>query len=222
MRRLLLALSLLACACEPAVPPPPPPPPPIDPCTGLTAMTAQLVPTEVRVNGAATVSATGGSGRYTFALSTNASGGSVSGDRYVAGPTPGTDVLTAADDCGNAATVSVVVGLAFSVQPARATVRPGTRFTLEVMGLEGTALFQAQALPSGGSISAAGEYLAGAAQGLDLIIVRDSATGDQALVQYRCPPRRPSAPRRRSWPCPPAASCGSSPPTARAWCRGRR
>lgn len=186
MRRLAPAafLALLA-ACEPPVPQPPPPPPPIDQCTGLQPMSASIVPAQVRVNGAATVSATGGSGRYRYALSTNASGGSVSGDRYVAGPTPGTDVLTASDDCGNAATVSVVVDLSFSVQPASATVRPGTRFTVEVQGLKGTAQFEAQTLGSGGSISAAGEYVAGSAEGLDLVIVRDSVTGDQALLQYR-------------------------------------
>lgn len=183
----LAALALLTtlAACEPPVPQPPPPPPPIDQCVGLSPMTASIVPAAVRVNGAATASAAGGSGRYTYALSTNASGGSISGDRYVAGPTPGTDVITATDDCGNAATASIVVDLAFSVLPARATVRPGTRFTVELTGLKGTAQFQAQALPSGGSISSAGEYVAGATEGLDLIIVRDSVTGDQALLQYR-------------------------------------
>lgn len=186
MRRLLpVALLALLTACEPEVPQPPPEPPPIDQCLNLAAMSASIVPAQVRVNGAATVSASGGSGRYTYALSTNASGGSVSGDRYVAGPTPGTDVLTAADDCGNAATVSVVVDLAFSVQPVVATVKPGTHFTVEVQGLKGTAQFQAQSLGSGGSISAAGEYVAGSAEGLDLVIVRDSVTGDQALLQYR-------------------------------------
>ncbi|MEW5741261.1 MAG: VCBS repeat-containing protein [Myxococcota bacterium] len=185
MRRVLVPLAIALCACEPAVPQPPPPPPPIDQCVGLSPMAASIVPTDVRVNGAATVSATGGSGRYTFAVSTNASGGAVSGDRYVAGPTPGTDVLTASDDCGNAATVSVVVGLAFSAKPARATVKPGTRFTVEVQGLKGAAVFQGQALGSGGSISPAGEYVAGATPGLDLIVVRDSLTGDQAILQYQ-------------------------------------
>jgi hypothetical protein len=177
-------VALLA-ACEPPVPQPPPTPPPIDPCSDLPPLRASIVPAKVRVNGAATVSATGGSGRYRYALSTNASGGKVSGDRYVAGPTPGTDELTASDDCGNAATVSVVVALPFSVQPASATVKPGTRFTVEVRGLEGQAQFEAQALGSGGSISAAGAYVAGPAEGLDLIVVRDSATGDQALLVYR-------------------------------------
>jgi hypothetical protein len=184
MKKRSVLLCLVLWACEPPVPKQPPPPPPIDPCEGLSPMSAAVVPAEVRVNGAATVSATGGSGRYTFTLSTNASGGAVRGDRYLAGPTPGTDVLTAADDCGNAANAAVVVRLSFDARPARATVRPGTRFTVEVSGLKGTALFEGQSLPSGGSISATGEYLAGPTAGLDVIVVRDSATGDQAVLEY--------------------------------------
>ena len=186
MRRALPVVAIAAfLACEPPVPQPPVPPPPVDVCEGLPAVTASVAPSALRVNGAATVSGAGGSGRYTYAVTTNATGASISGDRYVAGPTPGTDVVTAADDCGNAATVSITVDAAFDVRPARATVRPGTRFSIDVGGVRGVATFEAQALPSGGSISPAGEYVAGATEGLDLIVVRDSATGDQALVQYR-------------------------------------
>lgn len=179
-----VALAALT-GCEPPVITPPAPPPPVDECVGTPPIAASLVPAAVRVNGAATASAKGGSGRYHYSLSTNASGGQMSGDRYIAGPTPGTDVITASDDCGNAGTVSVQVLAAFTVQPARATVRPGQSFTIEVSGLKGTALFVSQANASGGSITAGGAYTAGATEGLDLIVVKDSVTGDQALVQYR-------------------------------------
>ncbi len=181
-------VTMLLVGCD-EVPKPPPDPPPVDECQGLTAVIASATPATVRVNGAATLSASGGLGRYTFTVVTNATGGSISGDRYVAGPTPGTDVLQAADTCGNAGTVRMVVGSAFQVSPVLATVKPGTTFTLEVQGLVGTAQFSSQgALASGGSISAAGVYVAGSRVGTDLVVVRDSTSGDQVLVRYSVDP----------------------------------
>jgi hypothetical protein len=152
-------------------------------------MAAAITPTTVRVNGAATVSATGGSGRYTFALTTNATGGKLSGDRYVAGAVAATDVVTASDDCGNAATASIVVTAAFSVAPSSARVKPGTSFTLELTGVIGQPVFSSQgALASGGSISTSGVYTAGPNPGLDLVVVSDAQGGDQVLAQYRVDP----------------------------------
>jgi hypothetical protein len=152
-------------------------------------MTAAITPATVRVNGPATVSAAGGSGRYTYALTTNATGGTLSGDRYVAGPRAATDVLTASDDCANSATVSIAVTAAFSVAPASARVKPGASFTLELTGVIGQPVFSSQgALASGGSISPSGVYLAGPTPGLDLVVVSDAQTGDQVLAQYTVDP----------------------------------
>src|SRR6185436_19171961 len=101
------------------------------------------------------------------------------------GPTPGMDVVTALDDCGNAGTVTVDVRAAFAVAPARATIKPGTSFQVRTDGSLGAVKFTAQALPSMGTISATGLYTAGAREGLDLIEVQDTATGEQAVLQYR-------------------------------------
>ncbi|MBK7859177.1 MAG: FG-GAP repeat protein [Archangiaceae bacterium] len=174
---------LLVLACP--GPGKPPDPPIIDECKGLAAMKVTAAPQLIRVNSATTLTATGGSGRYTFAVAMGGSGGEVRGDRFVSGPTPGTDTLTASDDCGNSATTTVEVRAAFSVAPARATVKPGTSFQVATSGLLGTARFTAQTLPSGGSISANGRYTAGTTEALDLIEVQDDATGEQAVLQYR-------------------------------------
>ena len=185
--RALVVFGLVCTACEPPTPRPPDPPPPIDRCENLAAIAVTAAPASVRTNGASAISATGGSGRYTFTIADNVSGGTLSGDRYVAGLTPGMDLIRATDDCEKTGELSVEVKPSFDVQPIRATVRYGTRFTIRVVGATGTISYApAQAaLASGGSISAAGEYTAGTREGLDLIVARDTVSGDQALLQYR-------------------------------------
>lgn len=185
--RALVVFGLVCTACEPPTPRPPDPPPPIDRCENLPAIVVTAAPANVRTNGASAISATGGSGRYTFTLGDNVSGGTLSGDRYVAGMTPGIDLIRATDDCEKTGELSIEVKPSFDVQPIRATIRYGTRFTIRVIGATGTITYApAQAaLASGGSISAAGEYTAGTREGLDLIVARDSISGDQALLQYR-------------------------------------
>lgn len=177
---------LLLWSCDDVVGPPPEPPE-VDACQGLSPLTVSLVPPVVRVNGAASVVTSGGTGHALLTLSSNGSGGQLSGDRYLAGPTPDTDVITASDECGGAASVTVAVQAAFSVAPARATVRPATRFAVVVTGAAGSVTFAAQGakLASGGSISPTGSYQAGANAGLDLIVVRDTGTGEQVLLQYQ-------------------------------------
>jgi hypothetical protein len=183
----LVMLSLLTWGCEPETPRPPDPPPPIDRCEGLAPIVVTSAPPTVKTLGAASLGATGGSGRYTFTLETNASGGSVSGSRFVAGLAPGFDVVRATDDCEGSATLRIEVKPAFDVQPQRATVRPGTRFTVRVVGNAGAVTLRPStgALASGGSISVQGEYLAGPSEGLDLVVARDPVSGDQALLQFR-------------------------------------
>jgi hypothetical protein len=201
LTRLLMALAALGLmACDSTVPRPmPPDPKPVDECTGLAAIRVALAPSAVRVNGAASLSAVGGTGRSTFRLGRNESGALVSGDRYVAGPTPGTDEIIASDVCGGMGRLEVVVTGAFLVQPTRATVRPQVSFTIRAQGLKGQARFglpstpldappMTLTLPSGGTITAQGVYRAGSTPAVDLIVVRDSATADQVLVQVQVAP----------------------------------
>lgn len=202
----LAALSLLWLSACPE-PTKPDPPKPIDECEGLSAVTVTAAPAVVRVMSAATLTAKGGSGRYTFSIpAMGGSGGEVRGDRFISGPTPATDTVTATDDCGNAGTVAIEVRAAFEVQPTHVTVKPMTRFTVKTSGLLGRAVFTSQALPSGGSISAAGEYVAGNIEGLDLIVVQDDGSGEQALLQYRVS----SAAKFRAVPAKLALPAGAS------------
>jgi hypothetical protein len=185
--RIVLSLALALTGCDATISAPPKPPPPVDPCVDLPPMKAAVVPDTVRVNGAATVSATGGSGRYSFTITSTPATGSISATRYVAGLATGTDTVTASDDCGNFAVVSVEVSAAFEVQPTRAAVAPGVSFPIRAFGTRGAPTFTAQggSLPSGGSITTAGtegRYTAGASAGTDIVLVRDSLTGDQAAV----------------------------------------
>jgi hypothetical protein len=186
MKKTVLLTALLFAACASKAPVSDAGVPVIDECIGLPQLTASAIPAKLRVNGSATLTATGGSGRYSYAAHTNASGGTLSQDRWVAGKTPGTDSLTVFDDCANSASIELPVSAAFEVAPARATIKPGTHLTIRVTGTVGAPTFSTSgALPSGGTLSAAGDYLAGPSAATDLITVQDSATGDQALLQFK-------------------------------------
>ncbi|MET0286326.1 MAG: FG-GAP-like repeat-containing protein [Polyangiales bacterium] len=183
MRR-TLALALLLAACNEESTPDDAMPPVIDQCEGLPALTLSAQPMRVRVNQAAELRPAGGSTRYTFELQTAASGGTVRGDRWVAGPTPGSDTVLVRDDCGNQASVTVEVRASFAVAPARATIKPGTRFKVRADGMLGLPVFRMQTAGSGGDIDDGGNYSAGPREGLDLIAVRDDASNEEVLLQY--------------------------------------
>lgn len=192
LRSTLAALALVLAACEPPTPTPPEMPPPVDRCDDptLAPIVVTAAPASVRTNGAASLEATGGTGRYVFTLEQNISGGTLSGARYVAGAMPGTDRVRATDECLRTGELSIEVKPLFSVQPLRATIRPTTSFTIQVVGATGTVSFSPSgtALASGGTITAAGVYTAGPNAGLDLIVARDPISGDQVLLQYRVTP----------------------------------
>jgi hypothetical protein len=185
LRRTLVIATLVLAACDATITAPPKPPPPLDSCEGLSTLAAVAVPDQVRVNGAASITPTGGTGRYTYVVTSDPAVGTISGSRYVAGLMIGTDAVTVSDGCTSVA-VSIAVTAAFDVQPTRATVPPRTSFTIVTSGTRGAPSFTAQGgtLPSGGSISATGTYTAGAvtAPATDVVLVRDTATGDQAAV----------------------------------------
>lgn len=177
---MFFALGFTACR-EPT----PPPLPHIDTCQSLPELKLEAVPSLVHVNAAVRLIATGGSGHYQFNASTGGSGGELRDDRFITGPTPATDTLTVTDDCGNFASATIEVRGAFFVAPTRATVKPGQAFTVTTSGTLGTVTFTAQSITSGGSINAKGEYRAGTTDGLDLIVVQDTGTGEQVLLQYQ-------------------------------------
>lgn len=158
---------------------------PLDECQGLAPITVSAHPAQLRVLETGSLRAQGGTGRYTFSVATGGSGATVRGDRLTAGPTPASDRVTASDDCGQSATLELPVSAAFLVAPARATIKPGTAIQLRVSGTLGGVEYRVQTIESLGSISAGGLYTAGTREGLDLIVVRDQGSGEEALLQFR-------------------------------------
>ncbi|HEY4183698.1 MAG TPA: Ig-like domain-containing protein [Polyangia bacterium] len=128
-----------------------------------------------------TFTPSGGSGSgYTFAITTNVSGGSIdaTSGAYVAGArSASTDVVTVTDSLGNSATASVSVGGGLSVSPSSVTVPPRASRTFAATGGSGTGYaFSLSTNASGATINASsGVYLAGAVGAVsDVVRVVDS------------------------------------------------
>ncbi|MDC0710338.1 FG-GAP-like repeat-containing protein [Stigmatella sp. ncwal1] len=188
----LAALLTLACNAEDELPPLEQPPV-LDPCEGLSPLSLTVSSTQVRVLEPVALTAKGGSGAYRFRAEAGGSSGQLIGSSFIAGRTPGTDTLVVEDArcSGNAqgvqvadarATVQVVA--AFDVAPGRAMVRPGTTFQVATQGLIGGAEFTLLRTQAGSTLSAEGVYKAGTGQGLDQLRVRDTRTGDEALLEF--------------------------------------
>lgn len=155
-------------------------------CQGLAPLSVAPTKTRIRVGEAVTLVAQGGSGRYVFGVQPGGSGGSITADRFVAGATPAKDTVFVDDVlCNGNATAQVEVMAAFAVAPARATVKPGTSFRISTVGLVGYPSFNLLQNASGGNVTAQGVYTAGSAEGLDVVEVRDTQSGDQALLQFQ-------------------------------------
>ncbi len=179
-------LSVLTLACNELAEPLPPQEKPLEEtCQFLQPMVLRAEPTRLRVAGVVTLTAEGGSGHYRYRVEPGGSAGEVRGDRFIAGPTPGTDTVVVEDiQCPGDARATVEVVAAFDVAPSRAMVRPGTTFQVATQGMLGGAEFTLVSSPAGSTLSATGEYQAGSGQGLDLVRVRDMQTGDEAVLQY--------------------------------------
>ncbi|WP_375756519.1 VCBS repeat-containing protein [Corallococcus exercitus] len=157
----------------------------VGPCEGLAPLTLSAEPTTVRSGSVATLTAGGGSGRYSFRAEAGGSSGDMRGNRFVAGATPGEDTLTVVDDqCGGSTSVRVKVIAGFGVAPARAMLRPGTSFQIALEGLVGTATFTLNTNGSGATLTDTGVYTAGQVEAQDVITVRDTKSGDTAVLQY--------------------------------------
>jgi len=185
-RALALAGALLAAlsACKGRVVTPPDPGNPE--CQGVAPLTLAPVNSRIRVGEAVTLIAQGGSGRYNYGVQPGGSGGEVRGDRLFAGQTPAKDTVFVDDlTCASNATSQVEVAAAFDVSPSQAAVRPATALHVLTEGLVGYPQFSFLQNGSGATVDAQGLYTAGTTEGLDILQVRDSQTGDQALLQYR-------------------------------------
>ena len=126
----------------------------------------------------------GGTGHAVWSLASPAQG-SISADF---GSYRAPDVVGAVDTvilhdagCDGEATATVTVGDPFTVLPPAATVRPGTAFTFEVTGGSGAHACARITDGSGGSLAACA-YTAGPAEGVDVIEVRDTGTGEAVEV----------------------------------------
>ena len=145
--------------------------------TANLSITASATTTPPR--GAISFSAAGGSGGYTWALATNASGGSINASTgaYVAGSTGSvTDVVRVTDSQAHTATQSVTVTVGVSISPSTVVVARGG--TQAFTGSGGSSTGYAWALAtnaSGGNINAStGIYTAGATAGTDVVRLTDS------------------------------------------------
>ncbi|WNG44123.1 VCBS repeat-containing protein [Archangium minus] len=179
--RASLVLALLSAACTPEEPDTPA----VDACAGLPPLTLTTSHTKVRVRDPVSLTASGGSGYYSYRVEPGGSSGEMRGSRFIAGSTPGTDTLVAEDlRCPGDARAQVSVVAAFDVAPGRAMLKPGVSFQIEVAGLLGEPVFTLDRNSSGGTLTSSGQYTAGKVQGTDLVRVRDNRTGDEVVLQY--------------------------------------
>ncbi|MCE9672321.1 VCBS repeat-containing protein [Myxococcus stipitatus] len=183
----LLALLVTSCSDELDPAREAPPPPEVDQCTGLPEVTVVARPPRVHVNGPVMLVPSGGSGQYRYTLEAGGSSGELRGDRLIAGATPAIDSVLVEDArCeGSSARVSVEVVAPFDISPAKAEVRPGISFQVATAGLIGTPTYSLSQNQSGATLSPEGRYTAGATEGLDLVTVRDSQSGEEAVLQYQ-------------------------------------
>jgi hypothetical protein len=130
----------------------------------------------------------GGSGTgYGWALTTNASGGTIdpSTGVYLAGAIGNvSDVVTATDSLGNTASFTVSVSAGLSVSPAAPpALPPGGEIQFTAAGGSGVYQFSLSSNGSGGTIgSATGTYFAGRTGGVTDVVTVSDSNGNSATV----------------------------------------
>lgn len=133
--------------------------------------------TSVAIGNAQTLVAAGGNGTYTWSLSTNASGGSITtSGAYTAGLHGDvTDVVLLTDGAGNTAALSIRVASGLTITPAAPRIAPGTTIGFVASGGSGgNYAFSLVTNASGASLNAFGVYIAGKLAGVtDVIEVTD-------------------------------------------------
>lgn len=157
-------------------------PPVCDPPLKLSPGTLKILPFDLH-----TFKGIGGTGQYRYKLVKNASGAILNAfnGAYLSGEKSGVqDVVELTDlGCVGVAQAKVSVVADMSIKPSLATVSPGTKFTFQVKGGSGAAKFSFKTNASGGTLSAAGSYVAGKKAGTDIIDAKDSATGQLRTVK---------------------------------------
>lgn len=119
---------------------------------------ASMPPRDSRV-----FSAAGGTAPYTFAFVSNASGATLTGATYTAGPTGDVqDVLRVTDATGEARSVSVLVGPGVKVAPSGVQLPPHGSYTFAATGGNGSYLWT---IDGAGTIEGSGNYRAGPSGG---------------------------------------------------------
>jgi MYXO-CTERM domain-containing protein len=142
------------------------------------SLTASATTTPPR--GTLALTASGGSGSYTFTIQTDGSGATIVSTTgvYTAGATANTtDAVVATDSLGNVATFQIAVGPGVTITPSAPVVPPGGAVTFVATGGSGAGyIFTLTANGSGASIDAAsGAYVAGVVSDVnDVVTVTDS------------------------------------------------
>jgi hypothetical protein len=137
---------------------------------------------------AVTFRAAGGLGSYGWSLAVDGSGATLSGPRYTAGATPGTDVVQVVDTAGQTATATVQVAAPLVVAPVAATVDPGFSRAFTAAGGFPPYTWSLSLNGSGGGVTAEGLYTAGPrGPTADTVTVADAA-GFTASAAVTVPP----------------------------------
>jgi hypothetical protein len=149
-----------------------------DPPLSLAAPRSSVLPL-----GLLTFAATGGTGRYRYALAAGPSGAILNEltGAYLAGQTTGVEDVVEVTDLGclGSARASVTVVVPMVVAPLWAELLPGTSFTYEISGGSGTFFCALEVDGSGATLDGdTCAYTAGAATGVDVVEVEDAQTGE--------------------------------------------
>jgi len=169
---------------------------PCDPPLALRPDALETVPDRLL-----TITATGGSGRYRFALADAPSGGRINErtGAYLSGSIGGTvDRVTVTDEgCDGSAEGSIRVRPPFRIRPTRLELRPGASFPLETVGGSGAATFEVVRSGSGGEVTPDGRYTAGSDLGRDNVRATDDRIGvrAEATIEVTAAPGFSVAPR---------------------------
>jgi hypothetical protein len=143
--------------------------------------------------GAITFTAVGGSGSFTWSLTSAPSGGTIDPGTgaYVAGVTGNTiDTVRVQDSVGNSAAVVVSVGPALTLTPKTGALVSGATLAFSATGGSGVGYaYTLDPNASGGSIDASGIYTAGPNSGSDVVRLVDSlGNADTATVTVTAVP----------------------------------
>ena len=154
---------------------------PCSPALKITPSAPQVLPLQLL-----TFQPSGGTGQYRFLLTQNGSEALVNlyTGAYLAGDKVGvTDVVQLTDTgCLGSVTAQVKVLTPLAVLPLQAELPPGGKLALQVAQGSGKYTYSIKINQSGGSISTAGLYTAGAKPGVDTLQILDTGTGETQWV----------------------------------------